>query len=337
MLPDRSRVPQGVAGNRQQRGSCDAALPGRQTQLQEPSRRILASAEAERAHGRPIVSMSTKHVVPVASLIVAAVLALVLLGSGLRHAPVSPPVDQARSKDDSPEPPASKEYTKQRHDMVTWTMEQPRDGRTPIKDKAVLAAMRAVPRHVFVPESLRRRAYADSPLPIGHGQTISQPYIVALMTELLQLTPGSKVLEIGSGSGYQAAVLAHLTQHVYTVEIIKPLAQRAQAALREQGYNQIHCRQADGYFGWKEEAPFDAIIVTCAAGHLPPPLWEQLKPGGRIVIPIGGPYEVQRLVLVTKTDEGKRRSRTIISVRFVPLTRGVDRDNEADAQEKRTP
>ncbi len=218
-------------------------------------------------------------------------------------------------------PPASKEFAKQRDEMVTQTIERPLDGRARVKDKAVLAAMRTVPRHVFIPPDSRRRAHADSPLPIGHGQTISQPYIVALMTELLELTPEAKVLEVGTGSGYQAAVLAHLTPHVYTIEIIKPLAERAGLTLRKQGYTEVHTRRADGYFGWKEEAPFDAIIVTCAAGHLPPPLWEQLKPEGRIVIPIGGPLEVQRLIVVTKTPEGKRRSKTITAVRFVPLTR----------------
>ncbi|MEK7756607.1 MAG: protein-L-isoaspartate O-methyltransferase, partial [Planctomycetota bacterium] len=124
----------------------------------------------------------------------------------------------------------------------------------------------------------------------------------------------------GTGSGYQAAVLAHLTPNVFSIEIIKPLAERAERTLREQGCSEVRCRQGDGYFGWKEEAPFDAIIVTCAAGHLPPPLWEQLKPGGRIVIPIGGPYEVQRLVVVTKTPDGQRQSRTVTSVSFVPMT-----------------
>lgn len=182
--------------------------------------------------------------------------------------------------------------------------------------------MRVAPRHVFVPEHLRASAYADSPLPIGHGQTISQPYIVGLMTELLELTPESKVLEIGTGSGYQAAVAAQLTPHVYTIEIVEPLAEKAAATLREQGYATVQCRKADGYFGWKEAAPFDAIIVTCASGHLPPPLWDQLKPGGRMVIPIGGPYEVQRLVVATKGAGGERTTRTVTSVRFVPLTRG---------------
>jgi len=220
-----------------------------------------------------------------------------------------------------PEPAASKERVDERRRMVLGQIAEPRDGREPIKDKEVLEAMRTAPRHVFVPKARKRWAYADSPLPIGHGQTISQPYIVALMTERLELTPTKKVLEIGTGSGYQAAVLAQLTPHVYTIEIIEPLAERSAEALKGQGYKSINTRCADGYFGWKEHGPFDAIIVTCAAGHLPPPLWEQLKPGGRIVVPIGGPYEIQRLVVITKTDEGKRKSKTITAVRFVPLTR----------------
>ena len=229
------------------------------------------------------------------------------------------PVDDPRWT--PPVPPASKERVQERLDMVDRQIAHPRDGRRRVKSEKVAEAMRVVPRHAFVPRWRQSSAYVDSPLPIGHGQTISQPYIVALMTELLNLTPASKVLEIGTGSGYQAAVLAHLTPNVYSIEIIKPLADRARQALSKQGYQEVHLHRADGYYGWQEQAPFDAIIVTCAAGHLPPPLWEQLKPGGRIVIPIGGPHEVQRLVLITKTEDGKRRSTTITQVRFVPLTR----------------
>jgi len=220
-----------------------------------------------------------------------------------------------------PRPPASRERIEARKRMVNTQMAHPPDGRDAITSKVVLEALRTVPRHVFVPENIRGRAHADSPLPIGHGQTISQPYIVAWMSELLELKRDAKVLEIGTGSGYQAAVLAHLTPRVHTIEIIEALHKRAKKVLEEQKYTHVKCRRADGYLGWPEEAPFDAIIVTCAAGHLPPPLWKQLKPGGRIVIPIGGPYEVQRLVVVTKTAEGKRRSKTIAPVRFVPLTR----------------
>jgi protein-L-isoaspartate(D-aspartate) O-methyltransferase len=223
-----------------------------------------------------------------------------------------------------PDPPAAAERTDERGRMVERQIARPLDGRTAVQAEPVLEAMRGVPRHVFVPRNMRNRAYDDTPLPIGHGQTISQPYIVALMTELLQLEPGDKVLEIGTGSGYQAAVLAHLTPEVYTVEIIEALADRAQSALREQGYATVHCRSGDGYYGWAEHQPYDAIIVTCAAGHLPPPLWDQLEPGGRIVIPIGGQYELQRLVLMEKKEDGSRTSRTITGVRFVPLTRGKE-------------
>ncbi len=232
--------------------------------------------------------------------------------------------DQSVPTTTAPTPPAAGERTDERARMVAVTIEHPRDGRQPVSDPQVLAAMRAVPRHVFVPENVRRHAYADSPLPIGFGQTISQPYIVALMTELLELSPGQKVLEIGTGSGYQAAVLAHLAKEVYSIEIVRPLHERAAAVLKAQSYTDVRCKYADGYLGSPEQAPFDAIIATCAAGHLPPPLWEQLKPGGRIVIPIGSPDELQRLVLVTKTEDGKRRSRTVTSVRFVPLTRAAD-------------
>jgi protein-L-isoaspartate(D-aspartate) O-methyltransferase len=265
-------------------------------------------------------------------LAVVGLLAFLNAGNGYAEDPAGPaskaaPGDTEASSTrarERPQPPAAKELIGERDQMVTRQIERPWDGRLSVKDKAVLAAMRAVPRHAFVPDNVRRLAYNDSPLPIGHGQTISQPYIVALMTELLNLTPESKVLEIGTGSGYQAAVLAHLTPHVYTVEIIEPLAKRAKGTLTEQGYSEVKSRRADGYFGWKDEAPFDGIIVTCAAGHLPPPLWEQLKPGGCIVIPIGGQYEIQRLVQITKTPEGERRSKTILSVRFVPLTRDLD-------------
>ena len=224
-----------------------------------------------------------------------------------------------------PEPPGSKQRVDERRRMVRVQIAESRYLRDPVTDEAVLQAMTIAPRHVFVPDKWARRAYADGPLPIGHGQTISQPYIVGLMTELLALTPESKVLEIGTGSGYQAAVLGQLTPHVYSIEIIEPLAERARAVLDEQGYEDVKTRLGDGYFGWEEEAPFDAIIVTAAAGHLPPPLWEQLAPGGRIVIPIGSPHETQRLVMLTKDKEGRRKSRTITAVRFVPMTGRVAR------------
>jgi protein-L-isoaspartate(D-aspartate) O-methyltransferase len=192
--------------------------------------------------------------------------------------------------------------------------------RDPVRDARVLAAMRAVPRHEFVTADRQAGAYADGPLPIGCGQTISQPYIVALMTELLQLQEGERVLEIGTGSGYQAAVLAELTPHVYTIEIIAPLCQQATERLARLGYATVQVRRADGYDGWPDAGPFDGIIVTCAAGHVPPPLWEQLKPGGRMVIPIGGVYETQRLVVLSKQADGGRRSRSVVPVQFVPMT-----------------
>jgi protein-L-isoaspartate(D-aspartate) O-methyltransferase len=220
-----------------------------------------------------------------------------------------------------PKPPAARERIEERNRMVDTQIARPYDGRDPVRDAKVLQAMRAVPRHVFVPSDYQRRAYGDSPLPIGHSQTISQPYIVALMTEALKLTPEMKVLEIGTGSGYQAAVLAHLTPHVYTIEIVRPLGQTAQRVLLEQGYESIHCRIGDGYKGWPEAAPFDVIIVTCAAEDIPGPLWEQLKPGGRIVIPTGSAWGAQELVVVTKTPDGQRKTKHITGVRFVPMTR----------------
>jgi protein-L-isoaspartate(D-aspartate) O-methyltransferase len=193
----------------------------------------------------------------------------------------------------------------------------------PIRDNRVLAAMRQVPRHLFVPWSLRGLAYDDHPLPIGHGQTISQPYIVALMTEALKINPDSKVLEIGTGSGYQAAVLSELTPNVYTMEIIADLGNEAKDRLHEFGYGTVKVRIGDGYFGWPEAAPFDGIIVTCAAGHIPPPLVSQLSEGGRMVIPVGSAYQVQRLMVVTKDEKGKVLTKELLPVRFVPMTGAI--------------
>lgn len=192
-----------------------------------------------------------------------------------------------------------------------------------IRDPAALAAMRAVPRHEFVPAERRRQAYADSPLPIGSGQTISQPYIVAYMTELLELEPGMRALEIGTGSGYQAAVLAEILDEVYTIEIIPELARWGEANLRRAGYEAVQVRQADGYHGWDEHGPYDAIVVTAAADHIPPPLIEQLKDGGRMVIPVGSPFRTQMLMLVTRHGE-EIRTRSLLPVRFVPLTRAAE-------------
>ena len=190
-----------------------------------------------------------------------------------------------------------------------------------MKDPDVLDAMGRVPRHEFVPEKNRRYSYQDTPLAIGYGQTISQPYIVAEMTRQLQLTPTSKVLEIGTGSGYQAAVLAELTPTVYSIEIIEALLDRARDTLAKNGYSKINLRHGDGYYGWPEAAPFDGIVVTCAAGEIPPPLVEQLAAGGRMLIPVGKRYGTQYLILVTKDRDGSVSSRNLMAVRFVPLVR----------------
>lgn len=184
----------------------------------------------------------------------------------------------------------------------------------------VLRVMGTVPRHEFVPPGIREEAYADRPLPIGYGQTISQPFIVALMTDLLEIGPNDVVLEVGTGSGYQAAILAHLVRHIYTIEIVPGLAEGAAERLRRLGYINVTIRQGDGYYGWEEVAPFDAIVVTAAASHIPAPLLRQLKPGGRMVIPVGGPFALQHLVLVERDAEGRAKTRQLLPVRFVPLT-----------------
>lgn len=186
-----------------------------------------------------------------------------------------------------------------------------------VKDKLVLDAMKKVPRHLFVPQGYIDLAYTDGPLPIGEDQTISQPYIVALMTELLGLKGGEKVLEIGTGSGYQAAVLAEIASQVYSIEIIPSLAESAEQRLEEMGYKNVTVRCGDGYVGWEEHAPFDGIIVTAAPVHIPQPLIDQLKVGGRMVIPVGDYF--QELLLVAKTKEGIKKESTI-PVRFVPMT-----------------
>ncbi|UCG85287.1 MAG: protein-L-isoaspartate(D-aspartate) O-methyltransferase [Gemmatimonadota bacterium] len=191
-----------------------------------------------------------------------------------------------------------------------------------VTDSATLAAMRAVPRHEFVPADQADRAYADHPLPIGYGQTISQPYIVAYMTEILEPAPRMKVLEIGTGSGYQAAVLAEIGCDVYTVEIFGALARSARERLDRLGLH-VTSRHGDGHFGWSEAAPFDAVIVTAAAGYIPPALVQQLKPGGRLVIPVGSVYGVQNLILVEKDLDGATTTRNLLPVRFVPMLSGL--------------
>lgn len=190
-----------------------------------------------------------------------------------------------------------------------------------VRDQRVLSAMRKVPRHAFVPEAVRRYAYEDQPLPIGHRQTISQPYIVAIMTELLAAGKGDTVLEIGTGSGYQAAVLAELVRHVYTIEIVPELAKSASAALGQLGYQNVTVRQGDGYKGWPEKAPFDRIILTAAPPEIPQALIDQLRPGGKLVAPVGGSSWSQELVVLNKDASGKLARKTIFPVVFVPMVR----------------
>lgn len=219
---------------------------------------------------------------------------------------------------------ATDEYAVMRENMLKEIGAEARLTASYIKksafDERVMEAMGNVPRHQIVPEEQLDNSYKNRPLPIGHGQTISQPYIVALMTDLLEIKPGDRVLEIGTGSGYQAAVLSQLAKEVYTIEIIEPLHQRATQVFEQMGYANIHSRHGDGYYGWKEHAPYDAIIVTAAAGNIPPPLIEQLKPGGSLVVPVGGAFQTQQLVLVKKGDDGKLRTRQVLPVVFVPLT-----------------
>ncbi|MEA3223470.1 MAG: protein-L-isoaspartate(D-aspartate) O-methyltransferase [Thermodesulfobacteriota bacterium] len=206
-------------------------------------------------------------------------------------------------------------YTAQRRQMVITQIE-----RRGVDDKATLNAMRLVKRHLFVRKSLIKRAYDDRPLPIGYGQTISQPYIVAYMTELIHPKPHHSVLEIGSGSGYQAAVLAGIVERVYTIEIIPQLGNSAKNRLSKLGYTNVEVKVADGYHGWEEHAPFDAIIVTAASEYIPPPLIKQLKDGGRMVIPVGSPFMVQTLMLVEKKGD-KVTTTGLMPVRFVPFRR----------------
>lgn len=211
--------------------------------------------------------------------------------------------------------PAQDSVESERRQMVATQLRE-----RGISDPAVLAAMEKVPRHEFVPAGMRSLAYRDGPLPIGHDQTISQPYIVALMTELLGLGSRSRVLEIGTGSGYQAAVLAEVAGEVYTIEIIEPLAREAAKTLSRLGYQNVQTRAGDGHRGWPGAAPFDAIIVTCAPENIPPELVEQLGEGGRLVVPVGAMGGVQELVLLEKIG-GKIRQRSVTGVRFVPMRR----------------
>lgn len=194
-----------------------------------------------------------------------------------------------------------------------------------VKDSATLAAMRAVPRHEFVPAGFLSQAYGDHPVPIGLGQTISQPYIVAYMTEVARVRSGFKVLEVGTGSGYQAAVLAWIGCRVFTMEIFEAHADSARSRLARLGFKNATVRHGDGHFGWPAEAPFDAILVTAAAGYIPPDLVDQLKPGGRMLIPVGSPAGTQQLILVEKSAGGKVSTRSLLPVAFVPLLRSPTR------------
>lgn len=208
-----------------------------------------------------------------------------------------------------------KDFVQRREEMVKTQIEK-----RGIKDAATLAALRKTPRHLFVPKSIIDDAYDDRPLPIGYGQTISQPYIVAYMTEIVKPKPDHRVLEIGTGSGYQAAVLSEIVEEVYTIEIVDSLGSQARNRLSKLNYKKVTAKTGDGYYGWKEKSPFDAIVVTAAAEHIPPLLIEQLKEGGRMIIPVGSPFMVQQLMLVEKKN-GKARTTSLMPVRFVPFKR----------------
>lgn len=219
-----------------------------------------------------------------------------------------------------------REYAQRRAAMVEEVSEMAREvapsyGGTPLSPE-VLEAMSRVPRHLFVPQQEQRYAYQNRPLSIGHGQTISQPYIVALMSDLLAVKAGGRVLEVGTGCGYQAAVLAEMGVEVYSIEIVEPLARQAAETLQGAGYGRVRVMAGDGYLGWPEHAPFDGVIVTAGASHVPQPLLDQLKPGGRMVIPLGEAYNVQDLLLIRKGENGDTHSQNVIPVRFVPLTGG---------------
>ncbi|WAR44271.1 protein-L-isoaspartate(D-aspartate) O-methyltransferase [Methylomonas rapida] len=219
---------------------------------------------------------------------------------------------------------AQDDYERQRQELVGVIKEHVASTRDFLQqetlDQRIFNVLGKVPRHAFVPRNQRSFAYENRPLPIGHGQTISQPYIVAIMTDLLKPKPGDKVLEIGTGSGYQAAILAELVDSVYSIEIIEALAEQAADNLKQSGYQNVHTRIGDGYYGWESAAPFDGIVVTAVASHIPPPLIKQLKPGGRMIIPVGAPFMTQYLVLLTKAADGSITTRQILPVSFVPLT-----------------
>jgi len=251
------------------------------------------------------------------AIALASILGLTFLTACAKGTPPVTPTAEIPSP--TPEPsltptPSIDRFFHERQRMV-WNQIRARG----VSDEAVLAAMEKVPRHEFVPANYLEQAYADHPLPIGYGQTISQPFIVAWMTELLELESGDKVLEIGTGSSYQAAILAELTDEVYTVEIIEELEKSAEERLKGLGYTKVKVKHADGYYGWEEYAPYDAIIVTCAPDHIPQPLIQQLKDGGRLVIPVGPPGGYQSLWLIKKQGD-QVLAKNLGGVRFVPLT-----------------
>jgi protein-L-isoaspartate(D-aspartate) O-methyltransferase len=221
-------------------------------------------------------------------------------------------------------PVSAQDFKAQRQHMVEVVAQDVRHTQSHLGkgllDDEVRQALASVPRHEFVPAAQQAYAYENRPLPIGEGQTISQPYIVAIMTDLLQLTPDDVVFELGTGSGYQAAILAQLAERVYTMEIVEKLGNRARDTLQRLGYDNVTVRLGDGYYGWKEHGPFDAIIVTAAGDHIPPPLVRQLKPGGRMMIPVGSRFFTQQLMLVEKKRDGSVLTREILPVRFVPMT-----------------
>jgi len=260
--------------------------------------------------GNPIMEKGRAKKIRILFLLIGLVLA-VFMSNGLTQA-------ESRNEQEA-------RFLRLREAMVKEQISHPPDFRTPVRDGKVLDAMGTVRRHLFVKPGDRPRAYGDYPLPIGHGQTISQPYIVALMTEMLEVAPHHKVLEVGTGSGYQAAILSLLLKDVYTVEIIEPLGRGAAERLKRLGYSNVHVKIDDGYYGWEEHAPFERVIVTCAATLVPPPLLRQLKPGGKMCIPVGGHYAIQYLTMVEKSQEGRITMRKELPVRFVPMTAGPER------------
>jgi protein-L-isoaspartate(D-aspartate) O-methyltransferase len=253
---------------------------------------------------------------------VAVALITMWIAGGVRRGPIptakpgGPPMTiETPSSCDAQEP---RHYRQRREQMVREQLAE-----RGITNDRVLRALERVPRHEFVPKTLRDAAYDDGPLPIGEDQTISQPYVVAFMTETIEPRPDLRVLEIGTGSGYQAAILGELVGEVYTIELLPTLAERARATLERLGYRNVHVRSGDGYLGWPEAAPFDAIVVTCGADHVPPALVEQLKPDGRMIIPVGPSFMGQSLQLIEKAPDGTPQVRDLLPVRFVPLRRAT--------------